>query len=1622
MFDVNEARQEGYSDSEIANYLAAKKKFNLQGAKQEGYSDTEISEYLSQDKGMQTTEILKDKEVAMAYQEAIAAKGGANIDYQPRQFIDKNLGATTQPEQPPPSKYEGEPISNLNPITPFIGYGEAAGSIATGMSEFAVDTGIAAGAGYGTLVRGGTIDEAAKNITDMQEFVRPYVHYQPQTEEGKKAVENAGKALNWLIGKPSEIAGGKTQKTVEAVGLGETAGAVAGAGIQTLLELAGYMALFGLAGKGFKKAAGIKEPIKIKPPTDKDVIDFNNFIKEEAARLKGKKLKLDDVLEALRGRPASKEAYDYIKILPGEERSQLAKSILKGKEVKITPAPSQPESFAANRGIALQPDGAREIKPTGFDETVKINKIDVKEAGNMMAKGKPEVVEHIKEGIESGKFTPEEMQHVINNQAMLEAAKSPKGEARQKVNENINKVMPEISKVIDKEIPIKSVKPQEPSLEELTTLKKQHESIFAERPAKDINEKIVRQQTIRQIDEAIKLKLEAAKPKEAWEMTLKEPVAPTQEKLNITKKLRTSEEIQKVIDDLEDKYTKQGIDVFKTYDDTQYKATDLPPDYKPMPKDLVNLYRERELVDRKDAINFINKVSEDSGLSKEDVKNGLNAIQIGEDKPIHFIKTALDDWGIYTPSGENTISKIYNSLKSKDYPFIEVIVGGTADNPQMVIKSLEGKLQLDNTALTKTESIYNAIATNTGKDAISLRKFLTTETPIQGEKKLLPNIPPDLTVETTAIMEKTDKRIKVKENAREAIKNVDEKVNQAKNMLSDLEGKRVKLKDSPQDYTVLEEKPFDPKTDIEGERYVDIKNNKTGKIEKNIPIEEIKMIKVKEGKVEAGSLAFGQKLPKYAGNVNLERIDSSYAIKKTILDIADQYKGQINEAGRGKISLEETRNIANELGMTEKDLLKRRKGKAFNAEEGLAARDILNASATRLRQVQEEAVKLGTDEALLTFKLAIEQHAAIQAEVTGMTAEAGRALSSFRIKSQAMQQVKNYKAMLDALGGREMTEDILKKFAQIDSTNIPAINKFIRNVSKAKTTDMIFEAWVNSLLSGPQTHIVNTVSNLTTFLFKPIESIVSAGIEGGKQIITGKPRERFFGEAKHEIIGSLEGIKEGARVALKAYTTEIPSDLISKIETTKYQAIPSKTFKVKGKEYEVGGKQIRIPSRLLLAADEFSKAIVYRAELNSQAYRIASMERLRGKERLNRKVELINNPTDTMMQKAHEEAQYRTFTQPLGKMGNQLMSLRNHVPGLRYIIPFLRTPTNIAKFGLERTPLNFARLAYKRGIGSIKGVELSDELAKPIIGSLISSAVVVLIAEGKITGGGSKDKTERETLYRTGWQPYSLKIGDRYYGYNRIEPLGSILGMTADFTELTTDKDREEIAGKIALAFSKNLTSKTFMKGISDTLDAISDPDRYGEQWINKFMGSVVPSLSANITRAVDEKLRIVETPLDTIKSRIPVVSESLLPKRDLFGREILKTGNIATRLLSPIGVSMESTDKVDKEMVRLMGIGDFKINMPNKKIMGIELSNEEYDKYVKIAGERAKKILDIQVNNSNWDKKSDEIKAQIIKKAIESQRDIAKIRVLSGIDKKKRVKQFIENKRLLKSPNRINP
>jgi len=46
-FDVKAAKQEGYSDADIADYLAKQKGFNVKAARKEGYSDAEIVDHLS---------------------------------------------------------------------------------------------------------------------------------------------------------------------------------------------------------------------------------------------------------------------------------------------------------------------------------------------------------------------------------------------------------------------------------------------------------------------------------------------------------------------------------------------------------------------------------------------------------------------------------------------------------------------------------------------------------------------------------------------------------------------------------------------------------------------------------------------------------------------------------------------------------------------------------------------------------------------------------------------------------------------------------------------------------------------------------------------------------------------------------------------------------------------------------------------------------------------------------------------------------------------------------------------------------------------------------------------------------------------------------------------------------------------------------------------------------------------------------------------------------------------------------------------------------------------------------------------------------------------------------------
>ncbi|MEG8026354.1 hypothetical protein QP162_21910 [Sphingomonas aurantiaca] len=171
-------------------------------------------------------------------------------------------------------------------------------------------------------------------------------------------------------------------------------------------------------------------------------------------------------------------------------------------------------------------------------------------------------------------------------------------------------------------------------------------------------------------------------------------------------------------------------------------------------------------------------------------------------------------------------------------------------------------------------------------------------------------------------------------------------------------------------------------------------------------------------RVEA-SEEWGEKAPTLAGNIRLDKLDSPQSIAQAIAH-TNARVGGFDAATRGRITHAETERLAGELGMTADDLLKRRKGQALNAEEALASRQILARSATDLVNMAKRIKAMDTpgEEVEAGFKEAWLRHVAIQEQVSGMTAEAGRALSAFRMAADARAVDRVLPSLGDIMGGR----------------------------------------------------------------------------------------------------------------------------------------------------------------------------------------------------------------------------------------------------------------------------------------------------------------------------------------------------------------------------------------------------------------------------------------------------------------------------------------------------------------------------------------------------------------------------------------------------------------------------
>lgn len=634
------------------------------------------------------------------------------------------------------------------------------------------------------------------------------------------------------------------------------------------------------------------------------------------------------------------------------------------------------------------------------------------------------------------------------------------------------------------------------------------------------------------------------------------------------------------------------------------------------------------------------------------------------------------------------------------------------------------------------------------------------------------------------------------------------------------------------------------------------------------------------------------------------------------LDLLRPSEAEIEARRRGVVSLDEQRKLADLIGLegAKAQSYARQIGQAWNAEQLIASTDLVRDRLnTVLQQQQRIATGTATDMERAQFVTDIGELKSVFGELAGARAESGRALAAQRKTIGNFQQARN---ILEGIGGAQGADDLATAIGKaIQSGGLKNAAKLIAN-RKPGLFDYYYRA---ALLSGVRTHAVNILSNTATLGNEIIERGIAAGIGGAKRLATGgKSGQTVFAEPIDLLHGMVTGTTKAARAAVDAFRTgESPLLGVGKVETG--VGIQPKQSPVE--------KAFSLPYRALGAEDAWFGQLNYQAELRTLARQQALSEKKLGQlpagAKLSQRIEqLVQDPTPQMIESAGEHARTQTFNTQAGAFASAIMSAKAKQPWLNVIVPFVRTPANIVNFALKRTP---AAPLYSQVREDLKagGAKQERAIARMLWGSSVMVGAGLLANAGYITGGGPEDEKERAALMATGWRPYSIKIGDTYHEYNRMDPFAMWLGTASDLaTKDWKNKDAGDTAASLVSSFANNVINKTWMQGLSDFSEFLSDPKRNGDWYLKRLGGTLAQPFTflSNLASERDPYARETNSLADAIQYRLPGLRESLPERLDALGEPVPNRtypGGPAS-IAAPIATSQETQDPVRLEAGRL--------------------------------------------------------------------------------------------------------
>lgn len=711
---------------------------------------------------------------------------------------------------------------------------------------------------------------------------------------------------------------------------------------------------------------------------------------------------------------------------------------------------------------------------------------------------------------------------------------------------------------------------------------------------------------------------------------------------------------------------------------------------------------------------------------------------------------------------------------------------------------------------------------------------------------------------------------------------------------------------------------------------------------------------------------------------NHSKMDSPEAVQEVVKIVAEVQNKRIGELVKSgtktfeEIRAESAQALSDVTGLGVDTILR---STAKIAETADQAAGVMKAAEAVVQSLSREALALSrkiesqmaTNLDLTKFGLIQQQLGDLVGNLKAIKTGAARTTVAGRIRTSDIMTGKQVNtAFIADVIARGGNIDKLAKVIIANADNPAGIVKALDVSIARKILNGTQEFFINSLLSGPKTHIVNAVSNTIQTVVLPIEKMIGGTLTGsGADVKEGLQQFWFLRES----------FIDSARAAGKAFKMgDNVLDVSTKLDADQARvSITMDGESIFAQGFRMFGGMVRIPTRLLTTSDELFKQVNYRAALKARLHREASEKfgknaKARA-EYVQRKMESAfdadGRATD---RQALDFAREATFTKPLEQggayvdIGRGLNNLVTNVPMLKFLAPFVKTPTNLFRQTVMRTPILGA--FQKQMVDDIAagGTRRSQAVGKQAMGMSVAGSALFMAQDGRMTGGGPADPEALKRLKATGWMPYSYVTqnddGTRTYTqYSRLDPWGQLMGMTADVYTASSnfsDQEMDEIGVALGIAFARNFSQKSYVVGIADALEAWTSPDRAFKKWVGGMISGFVPTGAKQISQLAgvtdDPYMRETRSIIDKAISKIPGLSQTLPPKRDWVTGEAVKypEGFLFPDAISPFPRSKRENNEVIEELARLQ----HGFRPPSRTMgAGMELDEKQYDRLQELHG-----------------------------------------------------------------------